>query len=80
MEEMKKIPDESIDCIVTDPPYNEVDEINKLIQGLPENKKELVSDGYHTFKELYEHRVTLFVALCNSLKCIDEYQQCKHEQ
>ncbi len=26
---------------------------------------ELISDGYHTFKELYDHRVTLFIALCN---------------
>lgn len=24
----------------------------------------LISDGYHTFGELYEHRVTLFIALC----------------
>jgi len=23
-----------------------------------------VSDGYHTFGELYEHRITLFIALC----------------
>lgn len=23
-----------------------------------------VSDGYHTFDELYEHRITLFIALC----------------
>jgi len=24
-------------------------------------------DGYHTFDELYEHRYTLFIALCKSL-------------
>lgn len=23
-----------------------------------------LSDGYHTFDELYDHRITLFVALC----------------
>jgi hypothetical protein len=23
-----------------------------------------VSDGYHTFGELYDHRITLFIALC----------------
>lgn len=23
-----------------------------------------VSDGYHTFNELYDHRITLFIALC----------------
>ena len=27
---------------------------------------ENTSDGYHTFKELYEHRVTLYIALCKS--------------
>jgi len=26
-----------------------------------------VSDGYHTFDELYEHRQVLFIALCNEL-------------
>lgn len=25
------------------------------------------SDGYHTFSELYEHRITLFIALCRQL-------------
>lgn len=27
-----------------------------------------VSDSYHTFDELYEHRITLFIALCKVLK------------
>lgn len=41
-----------------------VNEINELIkqEGIDTN---LVSDGYHTFGELYEHRVALFIALCN---------------
>lgn len=25
---------------------------------------DLISDGYHTFGELYEHRITLYIALC----------------
>ena len=25
-------------------------------------------DGYHTFTELYEHRITLFIALCKSVQ------------
>lgn len=46
----------------------EVDKVNRLIsQSLPEEQHELVSDGYHTFKELYAHRVALFIALCNTL-------------
>ena len=40
--------------------------IQDLINSLPDNEKELLSDGYHTFKELYEHRVTLFIALANT--------------
>lgn len=59
----------------------EVDKVNRLIQqSLPEEQKELVSDGYHTFKELYAHRVKLFVALCNQMKIVDEFTQCKHLQ
>ena len=26
-----------------------------------------LSDGYHTFNELYEHRATLYIALCEQL-------------
>jgi hypothetical protein len=26
-----------------------------------------ISDGYHTFDELYEHRVTLFIMLCRHI-------------
>jgi hypothetical protein len=41
--------------------------INTLIQdkGVDTNK---ISDGYHTFGELYEHRMELFVALCKEVK------------
>lgn len=28
-------------------------------------------DGYHTFEELYEHRIELFVALCSQLDWLD---------
>ncbi len=28
------------------------------------DKTGLISDGYHTFDELYDHRITLFIALC----------------
>lgn len=44
-----------------------VEEINKMISELPEDQKELVTDGYHSFKELYDHRVVLFVTLCNKM-------------
>lgn len=30
------------------------------------------SDGYHTFDELYEHRITLWIALCKQVDRADE--------
>lgn len=35
--------------------------LNELVQAHPE--KPQVSDGYHTFNELYDHRVALYVAM-----------------
>ncbi len=32
-----------------------------------EGRKSCDCDGYHTFDELYDHRVTLFIALCRVL-------------
>jgi len=29
---------------------------------------ESISDGYHTFDELYDHRITLYIALCKALQ------------
>jgi hypothetical protein len=42
------------------------DEINYCIKnnGIDTNK---ISDGYHTFGELYEHRIVLYIALCRLL-------------
>lgn len=36
---------------------------------MSEEKKDTgeISDGYHTFNELYEHRITLFISLCKIL-------------
>lgn len=31
------------------------------------NTDECVCDGYHTFDELYDHRITLFITLCRVL-------------
>lgn len=35
----------------------------------------ICSDGYHTFDELYEHRITLFIALCKSLVMLWDAQK-----
>lgn len=41
-------------------------EINKEICKL--DNAQNISDGYHTFKELYEHRHLLYLALCANYK------------
>lgn len=40
--------------------------INALIKAKGVNTN-LISDGYHTFGELYEHRHVLFIALCRKV-------------
>ena len=39
-----------------------------VFQDDEETEAGKVSDGYHTFDELYEHRNTLFIALCKAKK------------
>lgn len=36
-------------------------------KGFPDFEVGLVSDGYHTFNELYEHRIVIFITLCRLL-------------
>ena len=47
------------------------DEINQLIAA-GDCDTNLISDGYHTFGELYEHRVGLFIALCRKIVYIEK--------
>lgn len=42
-----------------------VENINKTIETLSDKGE--ISDGYHTFNELYEHRYVLFIALCKEV-------------
>lgn len=39
----------------------------------PSGSQECKCDGYHTFDELYEHRISLFIALCYMLNEFDFY-------
>jgi len=41
-----------------------IQEINASVAALPDSEKNAVTDGYHTFGELYNHRVRLFVMFC----------------
>lgn len=43
---------------------NTHDYINELIKDYHGLDKGKISDGYHTFNELYEHRIELFITLC----------------
>ena len=42
----------------------DVDKALELYEKMKNNSKE-VSDGYHTFGELYHHRAILFATICN---------------
>ena len=42
--------------------------LQSMIDELPSNERGKISDGYHTFDELYDHRITLFIALCKVTK------------
>jgi len=38
------------------------------VDGLSPEKRQHISDGYHTFAELYDHRIELYIALCRILR------------
>jgi hypothetical protein len=46
-------------------------DVNRTIQNLkninPNFSSGLISDGYHTFDELYEHRIVIYMSLCRSI-------------
>ncbi len=41
--------------------------LQKQIAQVPDNLRGQLSDGYHTFDELYEHRIINYIALCTSM-------------
>lgn len=47
--------------------YEDMEEHGRLIET-PETGIGDLSDGYHTFNELYHHRAVLFSVICNSFK------------
>lgn len=40
----------------------------RVLDGEHPVDKGEISDGYHTFNELYDHRITLYLALCRALQ------------
>ncbi len=51
-------------CKLASDIHQQIQEAEKLIK---ENKGQ-ISDGYHTFDELYENRIALFIALCKRIE------------
>lgn len=49
-----------------------VESLNTVIKKYFSDTNE-ISDWYHTFWELYKHRIHLFIALCKQIKIIDYY-------
>lgn len=47
---------------------------HKYSRNISDVMSECDCDGYHTFAELYEHRITLFIALCEILYLDPQYQ------
>lgn len=43
-------------------------EIQEKIDKLPDDLKGKISDGYHTFDELYEHQCVLWICFVNELQ------------
>lgn len=44
--------------------------VQKAVDGLPDTQRGKISDGYHTFDELYEHRIALYITLCRMVKTL----------
>lgn len=49
-----------------------IETANQVVQKMKPKERKYVSDWYHTFKELYNHRMTIFQALCNTLHKLHE--------
>lgn len=65
--------------------YTPIEAINHVIKKASERVDQKldtnpISDGYHTFGELYEHRITNFIALCKILseKEVEYYRNDKY--
>jgi hypothetical protein len=58
-------------------------QLNYLIRELAkeeEIKTDNISDGYHTFGELYNHRIILYIALCKQLSKDNTYNVWRSEK
>lgn len=52
--------------------------LESFVAGSESKITENTSDGYHTFKELYEHRITLFIALLRKITMLLPASESSH--
>ena len=45
--------------------------VNGELTGIAVDDASKVSDGYHTFEELYNHRIALYIALCKTYEALE---------
>lgn len=55
-----------------------LDYVQALVYGLTSDDKSQISDGFHTFDELYYHRMILFATICNNNKK-DAWKSKQHD-
>lgn len=65
-----------MDLITIRNPGNIVPDITGMGMQVPVESLADVTDGYHTIAELYDHRITLFIALCKQLKWSGDLNGC----
>lgn len=63
---MKKITITNAFSVKTKTRHSELKDV--FAEGMEEME---ASDGYHTFGELYEHRIVLFITLCRTLDVLE---------
>ena len=63
-------------------PSSDNNQILYINQWIKDNIKEAqqVSDGYHTFEELYNHRIRLWIELCKSKLWVDDEISQNHNR
>jgi len=69
----------SIETLTQSRPYTSEDALNQLIKTMKADTNK-ISDGYHTFAELYDHRIELYIALCREYDDTGKHQVWKSKR
>jgi hypothetical protein len=54
--------------------YTALGMAQRAVVRVPDDERGNISDGYHTFNELYEHRIVLYIALCSEINSNPAHQ------